>query len=83
MRSLRLKLIVGSLLVLAAVILSFDVFIFVAKRNALLEILDGRLFAESQSVALRLEIAGGKPAFDPAEDKGARPAISSHIPDRG
>jgi heavy metal sensor kinase len=77
MRSLRLKLIVGSLLVLAAVILSFDVFIFIAKRNALLEVLDGRLFAESQSVALRLEIAGGKPAFDPAEDNGPRPAISS------
>jgi heavy metal sensor kinase len=77
MRSLRLKLIVGSLLVLAAVILSFDVFIFIAKRNALLDVLDVRLFAESQSVALRLEIAGGKPAFDPAEDNGARPAISS------
>jgi heavy metal sensor kinase len=77
MRSLRLKLIVGSLLVLAAVILSFDVFIYIARRKALLDILDGRLFAESQSVALRLEIAGGKPAFDPAEDKGAGPAISS------
>jgi len=77
MRSLRLKLIVGSLLVLAAVILSFDVFIFFAKRNALLDILDGRLFAESQSIALRLEISGGKPAFDPAEDNGARPATSS------
>ncbi len=77
MRSLRLKLIVGSLLVLAAVILSFDVFIFFAKRNALLDVLDGRLFAESQSVALRLEISGGKPAFDPAEDNGALPTISS------
>jgi heavy metal sensor kinase len=77
MSSLRLKLIVGSLLVLAAVILGFDVFFFVAKRNALVDILDGRLFAEAQSVALRIEIAGGTPAFDPAEDKGALPAIDS------
>lgn len=77
MRSLRLKLIVGSLLVLAAVILSFDVFIFIAKRGALLDVMDGRLFAESQSIALRLETSGGKPSFDPAEDNGARPALSS------
>jgi len=79
MRSLRLKLIVGFLLVLTAVILSFDGFIFVAKGNALLDILDSRLFAESQSLARRLEITNGKPAFDLVDDNGLKPAISSFI----
>jgi len=77
MHSLRLKLIVGSLLVLTAVILSFDGFIFTAKRGALLDILDSRLFAESQSLARRLEIAGGRPVFDAADDAGAKPTITS------
>ena len=63
MRSLRLKLIVGSLLVLAAVILGFDAFFLLAKRSALLDILDGRLFAAAQALAQRLEIKDGKPGL--------------------
>ncbi len=75
MRSLRLRLIVGSLLVLAAVILSFDVFTFAAKRRALLDALDGRLFAATQAASRHLEIESGKPVFDPAEENGARPPL--------
>ncbi|MDD8024976.1 MAG: ATP-binding protein [Acidobacteriota bacterium] len=79
MHSLRLKLIVGSLAVLTAVILSFDAFLLIAKRGALLDVLDSRLFAESQSLALRLEIAGGKPSFDPADEAGAESAASPQV----
>lgn len=77
MRSLRLKLIVASLLVLGAVILSFDLSIFIAKRNAFLDVLDLRLFAQTQSVARGIEIVGGKPAFDATQDDGVRHAVSS------
>lgn len=73
MRSLRLKLILGSLLLLAAVILAFDVFIYVARRRALMEVLDGRLYSGTQSIALRLEIDSGRPVFDPADEAEPQP----------
>ncbi|MCX6558889.1 MAG: hypothetical protein NTZ26_00110, partial [Candidatus Aminicenantes bacterium] len=69
MRSLRLKLVVGSLLLLTAVILGFDAFFFLAKRSALLDALDSRLFVAAQALEKRLEIKDGKPAFDP-DDEG-------------
>ncbi len=75
MRSLRLKLIVGSLLVLAAVILAFDIFVYAAKRHTLFEVMDGRLYAQTQAVSRYVEIEGEKPALDPAQENAARPPL--------
>ena len=75
MRSLRLKLILGFLLVLAAVIAGFDIFVYAAKRQALIGALDSRLFAATQAASRHLEIESGKPVFDPAEEGGARPPL--------
>jgi heavy metal sensor kinase len=75
--SLRLKLILGFLLVLAAVIAGFDFFIYTAKRNALFDVMDGRLYAETQAVSRHLELDGAHLSFDPAEENGARPPLPS------
>jgi heavy metal sensor kinase len=75
MRSLRLKLILGFLLVLAAVIAGFDIFIYAAKRQILFGALDSRLFAATQAASRHLEVESGRPVFDPAEESGARPPL--------
>ncbi len=75
MHSLRLKLILGFLLVLAAVIAGFDVFVYTAQRHALMHALDGRLFAATQAAARYLEIESGQPVFDPARENSARPPL--------
>ncbi len=75
MHSLRLKLILGFLLVLAAVIAGFDVFIYTAKRHALFEVMDGRLYAETLAVSRHLEIEGARLFFDPSEENGAHPPL--------
>jgi two-component system OmpR family sensor kinase len=75
MRSLRLKLILGFLLVLAAVIAGFDIFVYAAKRQALIGALDSRLFAATQAASRHLELESGKPVFDAGEASGARPPL--------
>ncbi|MCX6566991.1 MAG: ATP-binding protein [Candidatus Aminicenantes bacterium] len=79
MRSLRLKLIVGSLLVLGAVVLVFSVLFYYSKRHDLYDVLDGRLLAETQAVARRMEISQGRPAFDAEDDGENRPTIPKHF----
>lgn len=75
MHSLRLKLILGFLLALAAVIAGFDVFIYTAKRYALFEVMDGRLYAETLAISRHLEIEGSRLFFDPSEENGAHPPL--------
>ena len=77
MHSLRLKLIFGFLLALAAVIAGFDVFIYSAKRHALFDVMDGRLYAETLAVSRHLETDGARLSFDPSEENGARPPLPS------
>jgi heavy metal sensor kinase len=72
MRSLRLKLIVGSLLVLGTVILSFGLFVYFAERRALLSVMDGRLVADAQAIASHVEFDHGQLRFAPAEDYDIR-----------
>ena len=68
MRSLRLKLILGSLLVLGAVIVSFSLFVYFAKRHNLLSLMDSRLAAGVQAIASHVEFDKGSLLFEPAED---------------
>jgi heavy metal sensor kinase len=72
MRSLRLKLILGSLLVLGMVILSFGLFVYFAKSRALLSVMDGRLTSGARALADHLEWDGDKLLFAPAEDYDIR-----------
>jgi heavy metal sensor kinase len=72
MRSLRLRLILGSLLVLAAVIFSFGLFVYFAKSRALLSVLDDRLSAGARSLAGHVELDKGQLLFAPAEDYDIR-----------
>jgi heavy metal sensor kinase len=75
MRSLRLKLILGSLLVLGTVILSFGLFIYFAKSRALLSVVDGRLVAAAQTIASHVEFDKGRLRFAPAEEYDIRHAL--------
>jgi heavy metal sensor kinase len=72
MRSLRLKLILGSLFVLGTVILSFGLFVYFAKSRALLSIMDGRLTAGVKALASHVEWDSGRLLFAPAEDYDIR-----------
>jgi heavy metal sensor kinase len=72
MRSLRLKLILGSLLVLGTVILSFGLFVYFAKSRALLSVMDGRLAAGVKALASHVEWDSGRLIFAPAEDYDIR-----------
>lgn len=72
MRSLRLKLILGSLLVLGAVILSFGLFVYFAKSRALLSVMDGRLSAGARALADHVEWDKDQLLFAPAEDYDIR-----------
>ncbi|TRZ89607.1 HAMP domain-containing protein [bacterium] len=72
MRSLRLKLILGFLLVLGAVILSFSLFVYFAKRNALLSVLDSRLTNGMEALATHVELDEGRLIFRPAVDYDIR-----------
>ena len=72
MRSLRLKLILGSLLVLGTVIVSFSMFVYFAKRHSLLSLMDGRLSAGVQALASHVEFDQGRLLFEPAEDYDIR-----------
>jgi heavy metal sensor kinase len=68
MRSLRLKLILGSLLVLGIVIISFGVFVYLAESRTLLSAMDNRLVAVAQAMASHVEFDQGRLVFAPAED---------------
>ena len=68
MRSLRLKLILGSLLVLGVVLISFSLFVYFAKRHNLLSLMDSRLAAGMQAIASHVEFDKGLLVFEPAED---------------
>jgi heavy metal sensor kinase len=68
MRSLRLKLILGSLLVLGTVILSFGLVVYLAKGRALLSVMDGRLATGVQAIASHVEFDKRLLVFEPAED---------------
>lgn len=72
MGSLRLKLILGSLLVLGMVIVSFGLFVYLAKSRALLSVMDGRLVADAQAIASHVEFDDGRLLFAPAEDYDIR-----------
>ena len=72
MRSLRLKLILGSLLVLGTVILSFGLFVYFAKGRALLSVIDGRLAAGARALADHVELDKDQLLFAPAEDYDIR-----------
>jgi heavy metal sensor kinase len=72
MRSLRLKLIMGSLIVLGTVILSFSLFVYFAKSRALLAVTDGRLSAAARTLADHLEWDQDSLRFAPAEDYDIR-----------
>jgi heavy metal sensor kinase len=75
-RSLRLKLILGSLLVLGTVILSFGLFVYFAKSRALLSVLDGRLVAGAQALISHVEFDdSGRLLFAPAEEYDIRHAL--------
>jgi len=68
MRSLRLKLILGSLLVLGVVLISFSLFVYFAKRHNLISLTDSRLAAGMQAIASHVEFDKGSLVFEPAED---------------
>ncbi len=68
MRSLRLKLILGSLLVLGVVLICFSLFVYFAKRHNLLSLMDSRLAAGMQAIASHVEFDKGLLVFEPAED---------------
>ena len=72
MRSLRLKLILGSFLVLGTVILSFGLFVYFAKSRALLSVMDGRLAAGVKALASHVEWDSGRLLFAPGEDYDIR-----------
>jgi heavy metal sensor kinase len=86
-RSLRLKLILGSLLVLGTVLLSFSLFVYLAKSQALLSVLDERLLAGAQALAGHIEFDRGRILFAPSEDYDIRrdlpPAYRIVGPDAG
>jgi heavy metal sensor kinase len=79
MRSLRLKLILGSLLVLGTVILSFGLFVYFAKSRALLALMDSRLAAGAQVLISHVEFDDhGRLLFAPAEEydiQGTLPSV--------
>jgi heavy metal sensor kinase len=75
MRSLRLKLVLGSLLVLGTVILSFGLFVYLAKGRALLSVMDGGLTAGAKALASHVEWDSGRLLFAPAEDYDIRPEL--------
>jgi heavy metal sensor kinase len=78
MRSLRLKLILGSVLVLGAVILSFGLFVYFAKSRALLSLVDSRLAADAQALISHVEFDdNGRLRFVPAEEYDIRHALPS------
>jgi len=72
MRSLRLKLILGSLFVLGTVIVSFGLFVYFAKSRALLSVMDGRLVADAQAITSHVEFDDGRLLFVPAEEYDIR-----------
>jgi heavy metal sensor kinase len=72
MRSLRLKLILGSLLVLGAVIFSFGLFVYFAKSRALLSVMDGRLSAGARALADHVELDKDQLLFVPEADYDIR-----------
>jgi heavy metal sensor kinase len=72
MRSLRLKLILGSLLVLGVVILSFGLFVYFAKSRALLSVMDGRLSAGARALADHVELDKDQLLFAPEADYDIR-----------
>ncbi len=63
MRSLRLKLILGSLLVLGAVIFSFGLFVYFAKSRAVLSVMDDQLSAGARALADHVELDKGQLLF--------------------
>lgn len=87
MRSLRLKLILGSLLVLGTVIISFSLFVYLAKSQSLLSVMDERMSAGAQALAGHVEFDRGRLLFAPAEDYDIRrdlpPAYRIVGPDGG
>ncbi len=75
MRSLRLKLILGSLLVLGMVIFSFGVFVYLAESRAVQSVINSRLVASVQAMASHVEFDRGRLVFAPAEDYDIRPDL--------
>lgn len=72
MRSLRLKLILGSLLVLGTVLISFSLFVYFAKRHALLSVMDSRLSTGMEALASHVEYDRGRLVFEPGDDYDIR-----------